>query len=151
MELLKTQLNEDTLILGFCGHIDSSNSPELEEAINAARAEAPGKAVIIDSEELEYISSAGLRVILRLKKDCPDLKVINVRPEVYEVLDMTGFTEMMEIRKGFRKMSVAGCELIGQGANGKVYRIDPDTIVKVYTIWMHSLISRENGNWPAPH
>ena len=38
----------------------------------------------------------------------------------------------MEIRKAYRVISVEGCEVIGQGANGKVYRIDPDTIVKVY-------------------
>jgi len=45
---------------------------------------------------------------------------------------MTGFTEMMEVQKAYRQISVEGCEIIGQGANGKVYRIDPDTIVKVY-------------------
>ena len=45
---------------------------------------------------------------------------------------MTGFTEMMPISKAYRRISVDGCEVIGQGANGKVYRIDPDTIVKVY-------------------
>ena len=38
----------------------------------------------------------------------------------------------MEIRKAYRVVSVEGCEAIGHGANGKVYRIDPDTIVKVY-------------------
>ena len=61
-----------------------------------------------------------------------DLKIINVQPEVYEIFDMTGFTEMVDIQKAYRVISVEGCEVIGQGANGKVYRIDPDTIVKVY-------------------
>ena len=45
---------------------------------------------------------------------------------------MTGFTEMVDISKAYRVISVDGCEVIGQGANGMVYRIDPDTIVKVY-------------------
>ena len=45
---------------------------------------------------------------------------------------MTGFTEMVDIQKAYRVISVDGCEVIGQGANGKVYRIDADTIVKVY-------------------
>ena len=45
---------------------------------------------------------------------------------------MTGFAEMIEIRKAYRTVSVNGCEVIGAGANGKVYRIDPDTIIKVY-------------------
>jgi uncharacterized protein (TIGR02172 family) len=45
---------------------------------------------------------------------------------------MTGFTDLADVRKAYRVLSVEGCEVIGQGANGKVYRIDPDTIVKVY-------------------
>ena len=57
---------------------------------------------------------------------------MNCSPDVYEIFDMTGFTEMMDIAKAYRKLSVEGCEVIGEGANGKVYRIDADTIVKVY-------------------
>lgn len=45
---------------------------------------------------------------------------------------MTGFTEMMEVKKAYRKVSVEGCEIIGRGANGAVYRLDADTVVKVY-------------------
>nr|MCR4685155.1 phosphotransferase [Lachnospiraceae bacterium] len=71
-------------------------------------------------------------VILRLKKSVPDVSLINVSSEVYEIFEMTGFTEMMDVQKAYRVISVDGCEVIGQGANGKVYRIDPDTIVKVY-------------------
>ena len=81
---------------------------------------------------LEYISSAGLRVILRLKKAHPDLRIINVNSEVYEILDMTGFTEMMPVEKAYRVVSVEGCEEIGRGANGTIYRIDQDNVVKVY-------------------
>ncbi len=61
-----------------------------------------------------------------------DTKIINASREVYDILDMTGFTEMMEVERAYRVFSVEGCEVIGQGANGKVYRIDRDTIVKVY-------------------
>ena len=86
----------------------------------------------MDSENLEYISSAGLRVILRLKKAEPSLKVINVSADVYEIFDITGFTEIITIEKAYRKLSVEGCEAIGKGANGTVYRLDPDTIIKVY-------------------
>ena len=83
-------------------------------------------------QDLQYISSAGLRILLRLKKIYPELRVVNVSSEVYEVLNITGFTEMMNVQKAYRELSVEGCEVIGQGANGKVYRIDADTIVKVY-------------------
>ena len=116
----------------FEGHIDSANAPQVEQEVNQAKNSGAFTDATLDCEKLEYISSAGLRIILRLRKDIPTLRLINVAPEVYEILDTTGFTEMMEVQKAYRVISVDGCEVIGQGANGKVYRIDRDTIVKVY-------------------
>ena len=113
------------------GRIDSANAAEREAELNKEIGDYSG-ILIIDAAELEYISSAGLRVILRIKKAIPDTKIINCNPETYEIFDMTGFTEMMDISKAYRAISVEGCEIIGEGANGIVYCTDPDTIVKVY-------------------
>ncbi len=113
------------------GRIDSSNAAQTEANILEEIKDNTDE-LIVDAAELDYISSAGLRVILRLKKSIPDTKIINCNSEVYEIFDMTGFTEMMNISKAYRKLSVDGCEVIGEGANGIVYRTDPDTIVKVY-------------------
>ena len=132
MELIDVKKHENEFVVCLKGHIDSNNASEVEKEITEARAEQNGLPLVIDCSDLEYISSAGLRIILRLKKECPDLSVINVNSEVYEIFDITGFTQMMSISKAYRKVSIEGCEVIGQGANGKVYRIDPDTIVKVY-------------------
>ena len=120
------------LTIELSGRIDSQNAAEREEQMLAQLAGKGDVAVILDATDLEYISSAGLRVILRLKKICPDLKVIGVNSEVYEILEMTGFTEMMTVEKAYRVVSVEGCEVIGEGANGKVYRIDGDNVVKTY-------------------
>ena len=114
------------------GRIDSSNSAAVEQEIQSLLDGYTDAALTVDAEGLEYISSAGLRVLLRLRKRFSKLEIINVRSEVYEIFEMTGFTEMIPISKAYRRVSVEGCEVIGQGANGKVYRIDPDTIVKVY-------------------
>lgn len=129
---LDYSVNEGCLTLKLHGHIDSSIAPALEKEIQEICAANPAGSILFDCEDLDYISSAGLRMILRLKKAVPDTTLVNVSAEVYEIFDMTGFTEMMEVRKAYRMVSVEGCELIGQGANGKVYRIDPETIVKVY-------------------
>lgn len=129
---MKYEMMDDTLQLFLEGHIDSNNAEQTEKEINEIIAQNSCQNILIDAEGLEYISSAGLRVLLRLRKKFPKMEVVNVRPEVYEVFDMTGFTEMITIRKGYRRVSVEGCEVIGQGANGRVYRIDPDTIVKEY-------------------
>lgn len=132
MEPLKYNVEDGTLTIAIKGRIDSTNAPDLETEIQNVRDKEPDLSVVIDCEELEYISSAGLRVLLRLQQETGNLKLINVSSEVYEVFDMTGFVEILEVHKAFRVISVDGCEIIGQGANGAVYRIDRDTIVKVY-------------------
>ncbi|MBQ1809975.1 MAG: anti-sigma factor antagonist [Erysipelotrichaceae bacterium] len=132
MKLIKSELNDGILTVGLQGHIDSNNAADVEAEITEAREGAEIKNVVIDMQDLQYISSAGLRILLRLKKIYPELRIVNVSSEVYEVLNITGFTEMMNVQKAYRELSVEGCEVIGQGANGKVYRIDADTIVKVY-------------------
>ncbi len=113
------------------GRIDSNNAAALEKEIYA-KLDGSENELILDMEELEYISSAGLRVILRLKKDYPDIRIINVNSDVYEILEMTGFTEIVNVEKAYRTVSVEGCEEIGRGANGTIYRIDRDNVVKVY-------------------
>ncbi len=114
------------------GRIDSNNAAQVEKDILTELQGSSGQPVILDAADLQYISSAGLRVILRLKKAHPELRIINVNSEVYEILDMTGFTEMMPVEKAYRVVSVEGCEEIGRGANGTIYRIDQDNVVKVY-------------------
>ena len=114
------------------GRIDSGNSSEAEKQIMEAISGHDNASIVLDAEKLDYISSAGLRIILRLRKTHPDLKIIDVKPEVYEVFEMTGFTEMMKIEKAYRRVSIEGCEQIGRGANGSIYRIDSDNVVKIY-------------------
>jgi uncharacterized protein (TIGR02172 family) len=130
--MLNAKSENEVLTIALSGHIDSTNAPEMEKEAAELRQQYPHKALVLDMENLEYISSAGLRVILRLRKQEENLSLINVSSSVYEVLDMTGFAEMMPVQKAFRRLSVEGCEVIGRGANGKVYRLDRDTIIKVY-------------------
>ena len=123
---------DNTLKIALDGRIDSTNAADVEKQLDDIVNENSFEELIIDAQKLEYISSAGLRIILRLKKNNASLKIINVSSDVYEIFEMTGFSEIMPIEKAYREFSVEGCEIIGQGANGKVYRIDPETIIKVY-------------------
>ena len=126
------RIDKDILYIAVEGRIDASNAAPAEEKIFAIKNENPGKHTVIDADNLEYISSAGLRVILRLRKEEPKLAIINVAPDVYGVLDMTGFTDMVTVEKAYPRMSVEGCEFIAKGANGAVYRYDDETILKTY-------------------
>lgn len=114
------------------GAITSTTCAEFE---NALAGEPDGTSgIIIDADELEYISSAGLRVILSAKKRCKDkvFKIVNVSTEVKSVFDITGFSEIMDITLKPRHISVEGCKKIGAGACGECYRIDDETIIKLY-------------------
>ena len=125
------QIN-DFITISLSGRIDSSNAASAEEEILSKLQGFDGNGVTLDADKLEYISSVGLRFILRLRKKYPGLSIINVNSDIYEILEMTGFTEMMTVQKAYRVISVEGCEVIGEGNNGKVYRIDGDNVVKTY-------------------
>ena len=122
----------ETMKISLSGRIDSNNAAQVEQDVLAQLNGKASEPVVLDASALEYISSAGLRVILRLRKTYPDLRITGVSSEVYEILEMTGFTEMMTVEKAYRVVSVEGCEEIGRGANGTIYRIDQDNVVKVY-------------------
>lgn len=142
---MKTELKNEKLIIKLEGRIDSTNAPQVENELMEARNTAPEAEVIIDADNLEYISSAGLRVLMKLRKaEKKPVLVVNVSPQVYEIFEMTGFSELLDVRKKLREISIDGCELIGEGGNGKIYRLDQDTIVKVYRPHMeHEAIDQE--------
>ena len=132
MNEVKGTVTEKGVNIALSGRIDSGNAPAVEQEILGFLKGQEGRPVVLDAAGLEYISSAGLRVILRVKKSFADLRITNVSTEVYDILEMTGFTEMMTVEKAYRVVSVEGCEEIGRGANGTIYRIDQDNVVKVY-------------------
>ena len=89
--------DKNILYIAIEGRIDATNANAAEEEIFAIKRENDGKHTVIDADCLEYISSAGLRIILKLRKEDPKLAIINVAPEVYDVFDMTGFTDMVTV------------------------------------------------------
>lgn len=88
---------EDTII-EVSGRLDTVTAPELEKTIEE---DIEGtKNLVLDIKGLEYISSAGLRVLLAAQKKISKtglMKVINACDEVMEIFDVTGFTEILTI------------------------------------------------------
>ena len=81
------------------GRLDTNTSPKLEEKINEVADDA--EKMIFDLEKLEYISSAGLRVLLgaaQIMEDKGGMDVINVTESVREVFDLTGFNRVFNIK-----------------------------------------------------
>ncbi|MBR1736892.1 MAG: phosphotransferase [Firmicutes bacterium] len=114
------------------GRIDASNVSQFEKELFGAVGDNKDN-VTIDAADTPYMSSAALRVFLKLKKAVSgEVSVINASSELYDIFDVTGFTSLLNVSKKLREVSVEGCEVIGEGANGKVYRIDDETIIKVF-------------------
>ena len=120
-------------VINLTGRIDSNNAGIVEEEISSQLAENPGEPFTFDATNLEYISSAGLRVLLKFRKmSGAKLEVLNVSNEVYDIFEVTGFTELFMVIKKPREFSAANLEKIGEGAVSTVFRINTDTIIKVY-------------------
>ena len=92
--------NEDTLILELEGRLDTTTAPELEEVV---KTKLDGVAhLTLDMEKLEYVSSAGLRVILTAQKIMNkqgDMKLVHVNELVMEVFEVTGFVDVLNIEQ----------------------------------------------------
>ncbi|MBR1479119.1 MAG: anti-sigma factor antagonist [Lachnospiraceae bacterium] len=130
---MKASKNGDELIIELAGRIDSGNAPALEKELLELLEAHSTEEIVFDAERLTYISSAGLRVLMKVRKlkDAPTA-IINVARDVYDIFETTGFTELFNVKKAYRSLSVEGLEVIGRGFFGTVYRIDAESIVKVY-------------------
>lgn len=130
---MRTQIEGDYIAAFPTDRITYDNAPFVEKELGKIIEDNPGKVLLIDADELSYVSSAGLRVLFALPRHNDDKLIIrNADPELFEILDMTGFTELFDVRKKMKTISIEGCEVIGKGAFGTVYKVDEDTIVKVY-------------------
>ena len=95
MEMLKT-VNGEEVVVKISGRLDTVTAPQLEEYI--AENLAGVRALTLDCEGLEYVSSAGLRVLLAMQKRMKDgLTLKNVCELVMEVFEMTGFADILTI------------------------------------------------------
>ena len=99
MDEVRRIIQDDQGGIALAGYIDSNNAPAVEVEIMTLIQEDTGESIIIDTQDLEYISSAGLRVLMHLRKNFPQLRIINVNPGIYEILDTTGFTQLMTVEK----------------------------------------------------
>ena len=129
---MKSSLKEQKLTIYLEGEINSNNASIIEqELLNVIKANEFNN-LILNIKDVTYISSAGLRIILKVKQLYNNVEIIDASLEVYDIFNMTGFTNIMTIRKKLNEINVDGCELIGEGYCSYVYRIDKDTIIKVF-------------------
>ena len=89
---------ENEVVIELVGRLDTTTAPALDKTINEDIGDT--KNLVLDVKGMEYISSAGLRVLLSAQKKMQkigSMKVINVCAEVMEVFEMTGFADILVI------------------------------------------------------
>ena len=95
---IEIKKNAEATIIEVAGRLDTMTASSLDKAINEDIGEV--KNLVLDLKNLEYISSAGLRVILGAQKKMQkigSMKVTNVCEEIMEVFEMTGFADILVI------------------------------------------------------
>lgn len=93
--------SDGVLTFNIAGRIDSLSAPQLESEFREDSEKI--KEMIFDLSDVSYVSSAGLRVFLIAWKDFHRrgiaMQIVNVSPEVWEIFEITGFTEVLTVRK----------------------------------------------------
>ena len=125
-------LEKEKLTIYFEGDLNSYNADNFEKEIDEIVNANSFKTLILDFSQLRYISSAGLRIVLKLKQKYNDVHIYEASLEVYDVLSMTGFINIMDVHKALKRVYISGAQVIGSGFFSTVYRIDKDTIIKVF-------------------
>ena len=129
---MRTSLENKTFTIFLEGELNSYNAANIEKEIEGLLSKNEFDNLVLDFAGIRYVSSAGLRVILKLKQKYKNVSVVETSLEVYDVFQMTGFTNIMDIKKGLRRVYINGAEVIGDGFFSTVYRLDKDTIIKVF-------------------
>jgi uncharacterized protein (TIGR02172 family) len=149
---IKTSFAKEALTLAPIGRIDSSNAGEFQVAIDNAFTSYPTyESVLVDLQKVEYVSSAALRVFLGLNKrlvsEEKKLTLANASPALMEIFQMTGFSEILDIRPPFKDFDVTNLPVIGSGMCGDVYKVNDETILKLYKSNMDlAMILKEKEN-----
>ena len=96
--MIEIKKNGEDATIEIVGRLDTTTAPSLDKTINEDVCDV--KNLILDLKALEYISSAGLRVLLSAQKKMQkvgSMKVINVVESVMEVFEITGFADILTI------------------------------------------------------
>ena len=121
----------DAVTLHLAGRLDatSAETPAVPSDMSLRR-------LVLDLADCPYVSSGGIRVILTQHKRLAPLgggvELVNVQPEVRRVFDLTGLAQLVSVRDKAREISTDGLEYLAEGVFGEVFRVDDETIVKLY-------------------
>ena len=129
---ITTDTQGDRRTVVITGNLDSNTAPKLEAQLDVTGV----REIVVDFTECPYISSAGIRILLmahrRMAAAGGKFIARNLSPTVREIFDLTGISRVITITKTAREISIEGRELLSSGVCGECFRLDDETVVKLY-------------------
>ena len=129
---ITTDTQGDRRTVVITGNLDSNTAPKLEAQLDVTGV----REIVVDFTECPYISSAGIRILLmahrRMAAAGGKFIARNLSPTVREIFELTGISRVITITKTAREISIEGRELLSSGVCGDCFRLDDETVVKLY-------------------
>ena len=122
----------DRMVVALHGRLDASSAPAFE-----AQLVTDGiRELVLDFADCPFVSSCGIRTVLvahrRMANAGGRMVARSLPPAVREIFDMTGLSSIISITRPTREISIDGLELLSQGVCGECFRLDTETVVKLY-------------------
>jgi len=122
----------DRMVVALHGRLDASSAPAVE-----AQLVTDGiRELVLDFADCPFVSSCGIRTVLvahrRMANAGGRMVARSLPPAVREIFDMTGLSSIISITRPTREISIDGLELLSQGVCGECFRLDTETVVKLY-------------------
>ena len=96
---MKHNVENGTLTIYLEGDVNSYNADEVEMEIDKILSDNSFKRIVLDLEHLHYVSSAGIRIIIRIKQQYDDLTLLKTPKQVFDVFQMVGLNSVVKIEK----------------------------------------------------
>ena len=112
------------------GEIDSFNAKEFEDEL--LKSHKKNGELLLDASELEYMSSSGIRALVKLSKLQKEVRIDNVNDAMFSIFYSSGLTEIFTINREMPILTNEDWEIAGVGASGTVYKINNDTAIKEF-------------------
>ncbi|MBQ6975695.1 MAG: STAS domain-containing protein [Selenomonadaceae bacterium] len=131
---MKTSYKNGTLNITLPERINTTNAADFEKELFAIKELKDAEEILFNANNLQFISSMGLRVLFKLAKKFEDtpMTMINTSNEVREIFEETGVTSFIKVYKKIRRVDVTSLKLLGVGMYGSVYRVNEEQILKVF-------------------
>ena len=131
---MRNAVSGNVLKIVLEGKLDSANAASAEEEMTRIISKNMDKhELLLDAKELTYLSSAGLRIFLKIRKRTNmEISIINVSDTVFDILSVAGFEDMFEISRKMRTLTLSSRDILNRSINGVIYRLQDDNMVKVF-------------------